>query len=83
MLMTSSWVDDCLNVRPANELVVASKDKFTKRLKCDDVGEMKEYIGCKMDYDCKNQRLKITQPVLRSEERRVGKECRSRWSPYH
>src|SRR3712207_7299531 len=23
------------------------------------------------------------QPVYRSEERRVGKECRSRWSPYH
>src|SRR5256885_11521653 len=22
-------------------------------------------------------------PVERSEERRVGKECRSRWSPYH
>ena len=22
-------------------------------------------------------------PVARSEERRVGKECRSRWSPYH
>src|SRR5256886_5824943 len=22
-------------------------------------------------------------PPLRSEERRVGKECRSRWSPYH
>ena len=21
--------------------------------------------------------------VVRSEERRVGKECRSRWSPYH
>ena len=21
--------------------------------------------------------------VFRSEERRVGKECRSRWSPYH
>src|SRR3712207_3247554 len=25
----------------------------------------------------------ITKPVGRSEERRVGKECRSRWSPYH
>src|SRR5256885_8053259 len=29
----------------------------------------------------------ITRPVtvrsIRSEERRVGKECRSRWSPYH
>ena len=22
-------------------------------------------------------------PLIRSEERRVGKECRSRWSPYH
>ena len=22
-------------------------------------------------------------PYTRSEERRVGKECRSRWSPYH
>ena len=25
----------------------------------------------------------ITMSILRSEERRVGKECRSRWSPYH
>src|SRR5437016_10808764 len=24
-----------------------------------------------------------TDYVRRSEERRVGKECRSRWSPYH
>ena len=24
-----------------------------------------------------------TVMVMRSEERRVGKECRSRWSPYH
>ena len=23
------------------------------------------------------------KPLCRSEERRVGKECRSRWSPYH
>src|SRR2546430_2343946 len=27
---------------------------------------------------CSRQRIN-----LRSEERRVGKECRSRWSPYH
>ena len=25
----------------------------------------------------------INNGKLRSEERRVGKECRSRWSPYH
>ena len=25
----------------------------------------------------------LLQEAMRSEERRVGKECRSRWSPYH
>ena len=25
----------------------------------------------------------VRYPTTRSEERRVGKECRSRWSPYH
>ena len=25
----------------------------------------------------------IPPRIFRSEERRVGKECRSRWSPYH
>src|SRR3712207_9339870 len=25
----------------------------------------------------------LEQSLQRSEERRVGKECRSRWSPYH
>ena len=25
----------------------------------------------------------FSKEELRSEERRVGKECRSRWSPYH
>ena len=27
--------------------------------------------------------LKNQYQIMRSEERRVGKECRSRWSPYH
>src|SRR2546430_11078496 len=27
--------------------------------------------------------LVMPKPCKRSEERRVGKECRSRWSPYH
>src|SRR5688572_31359429 len=28
-------------------------------------------------------RLPRVHPITRSEERRVGKECRSRWSPHH
>src|SRR3989449_6112662 len=31
----------------------------------------------------KNDRPNSLAPNVRSEERRVGKECRSRWSPYH
>ena len=30
-----------------------------------------------------NTKLQGWIPKERSEERRVGKECRSRWSPYH
>ena len=31
-----------------------------------------------------HEKIVIAYPVTtRSEERRVGKECRSRWSPYH
>ena len=44
----------------------------------------REYNGDNETYSTKvttsNGNLLIT---TRSEERRVGKECRSRWSPYH
>ena len=30
-----------------------------------------------------NRSIRTNSPKGRSEERRVGKECRSRWSPYH
>ena len=31
----------------------------------------------------KNNPDRLEMKKYRSEERRVGKECRSRWSPYH
>jgi hypothetical protein len=45
-----------------------------------------------MSYDYPTVFFDTAKPVMltlsnpsreRSEERRVGKECRSRWSPYH
>ena len=30
-----------------------------------------------------NLKKRGIKALARSEERRVGKECRSRWSPYH
>src|ERR1017187_3493644 len=34
-------------------------------------------------WKAENNYLDSAGPNNRSEERRVGKECRSRWSPYH
>src|SRR5687768_14060586 len=39
---------------------------------------LEDFFGVKLDK--KHQRADWS---LRSEERRVGKECRSRWAPYH
>src|SRR3712207_9413168 len=50
-----------------------------------------EVYASTFDEDPRNH-IKVTESILekakrkvedRSEERRVGKECRSRWSPYH
>ena len=38
------------------------------------------YAGTLTRYYSHNWKTVVQQ---RSEERRVGKECRSRWSPYH
>ena len=60
-------------------------------------GERFGTIGCTIDgqpYEITTHRAEVydedsRKPVvsfcehIRSEERRVGKECRSRWSPYH
>ena len=39
---------------------------------------IKLFKGMGEDY-----KVEIIEQIDRSEERRVGKECRSRWSPYH
>src|SRR5258708_8544872 len=42
--------------------------------------------GCTTGISAHDRALTIQaliNPTTRSEERRVGKECRSRWSPYH
>src|SRR6266481_3799982 len=40
-------------------------------------------IGASAEVDGESVRIQVRVVRSRSEERRVGKECRSRWSPYH
>ena len=39
--------------------------------------------GAWIDHEDLRDQLWTNEAEARSEERRVGKECRSRWSPYH
>ena len=48
-------------------------------LEIDRVTRMLQQVAASQDPRAQAAR----EHVLRSEERRVGKECRSRWSPYH
>ena len=58
----------------ANELVArAAPDGYTLGLLADSQITINPHLYKKMPIDT----------LKRSEERRVGKECRSRWSPYH
>src|SRR3712207_8787585 len=45
--------------------------------------ELDESFDLGPDDKYKFKEYKADRDELRSEERRVGKECRSRWSPYH
>ena len=55
-----------------------SPDLRVKDLGDEDLLKLRDYIDehFRVEGDLRRE-------VARSEERRVGKECRSRWSPYH
>ena len=40
-------------------------------------------LGDDIEFSMFNKLGDVSVYQTRSEERRVGKECRSRWSPYH
>src|SRR5260370_33562036 len=58
-----------------------SKEVYPVVYQTDAPGHVNE-IGSTIDFLVNNNRMPPLI-VVRSEERRVGKECRSRWSPYH
>ena len=50
--------------------------------------EVRDAVDLYLDLPVENEEelrglAKAANQAARSEERRVGKECRSRWSPYH
>ena len=60
-------------------------DYFIPNITLPDDGEYQigKYGRMRRSYLKEYRKILYNNYVLRSEERRVGKECRSRWSPYH
>src|SRR5438445_13238930 len=64
-------------------IYVEAADKVTlKKIRDMTFVNAKEVLGIIYSSKSGNTNLKWRQ-IRRSEERRVGKECRSRWSAYH
>ena len=64
-----------------HEPLFSNLDKVLTRSK--DVGIEKILTICTNIKAYSNILDIVKRDEIRSEERRVGKECRSRWSPYH
>ena len=61
---------------PDDDMIICRCEEVTK-------GEIRKAVHDEMFTLTEIRRYLRTGMGLRSEERRVGKECRSRWSPYH
>ncbi len=63
LIVWISWVDDCL-VAGAKKGVLFAKGQMTERFDCEELGEVDEYVGCKVDRNHEENSIKMTQPVM-------------------
>jgi hypothetical protein len=58
-----SWVDNCLVVGKKEGVIVAKK-QMMERFQCDEIGNIDEYVGCKVERNYEEKLIKLTQPVM-------------------
>ena len=63
LILWLTWIDDKLCIAHP-DVIKDEKDRMKKHFECDDVGEVVDYIGCKVEVDQKEHSVKFTQPVL-------------------
>jgi Reverse transcriptase (RNA-dependent DNA polymerase)/Zinc knuckle len=63
LVVCLSWVDDCIFFG-TNEDVIAEKNKMMSYFSCDDIGFVKEYVGCQISMNSNDKTVKFTQPIL-------------------
>lgn len=63
LILWISFIDDLCGAGPILPLL-QSKDEVMNIFDCDEVGPIKEYVGCKVEYKPNDGMMKLTQPVL-------------------
>jgi hypothetical protein len=58
-----SWADNCL-VCNSPEGMKIGMAQMMKQFNCNEISNMDEYVGCKIDCNFKNGTIKFTQPVM-------------------
>jgi hypothetical protein len=63
LIVWISWVDGCL-VAGKKKGVLIAKGQMTARFDCEEIGEVGEYAGCKVERNYEENSIKLTQPVM-------------------
>jgi hypothetical protein len=58
-----SWVNDCIFFG-TNKDVIAEKNKMMPYFSCDDIGFVKEYVGCQVSKNSNDKTVKFTKLIL-------------------
>jgi hypothetical protein len=56
LILWISWVIDCL-IAGKHACVMKSKQEMMDHFDCYGVGDLKEYVGCKVDYNQKEKQI--------------------------
>jgi hypothetical protein len=63
LIVWISWVNDCL-VAGKKLRVLIAKGQMTARFDCEATSEVDEHDGCKVEWNCEENSIKLTQPVM-------------------
>ena len=63
LMIWSSWVDDIMSCGHRDD-VIQGREALKQHFDLDEIGDLTEYVGCKVEYNKEEGWVKLTQPVL-------------------
>jgi hypothetical protein len=64
LFLSVNWVDDIIMACSMEAAILEKKRVLSETFEIDDIGPMKEFVGCKIEHDRERATMKFTQPIL-------------------